>query len=45
MLTIPEELSNRAISTRRIGRLSKRSNYAAIIEEIDFIKPLPPPIS
>ena len=25
MLTIPEEQSNRSISTRRIGRISKRS--------------------
>lgn len=45
MLTIPEEMSSRAISTRRIGRLSKRSNYAAIIEDMEFNpKPLPPPI-
>lgn len=44
MLTIPEEMSSRAISTRRIGRLSKRSNYAAIIEEMEFnSKPLAPP--
>jgi hypothetical protein len=39
MMTIPEEMSSRAISTRRIGRLSKRSNYAAIIEDMEFHRP------
>lgn len=37
MLTIPEELSSRGISTRRIGRMSKRSNYQqAMNADMDF---------
>ena len=39
MLTIPEELTGRGISTRRIGRQSKRSNYQQAVaddEDLEF---------
>jgi hypothetical protein len=39
MLTIPEEITSRIISTRRIGRISKRSDYHQVIECMEFDAP------
>jgi hypothetical protein len=40
-MTIPEEVTSRCISTRRIGRASKRSDYlqAPKVEDMEFEAP------
>jgi hypothetical protein len=42
-MTIPEEMTSRCISTRRIGRASKRSDYQQapkyMVEDMEFEGP------
>ena len=51
IMTIPEEMSSRCISTRRIGRASKRSDYLQappkeVVEDMEFEGPqlVPQPV-
>jgi len=43
IMTIPEEMTSRCISTRRIGRASKRSDYQQapkeLLDDMDFQGP------
>jgi hypothetical protein len=43
IMTIPEEMTSRCISTRRIGRASKRSDYQQapkdVVDDMEFEAP------